>query len=577
MDSELILDVFVQNDELTEEQKDAVLGTIQTETEISAEDVFAEITREGNFRNERDVVETFAEHYGMDFIDLENRETKGELIDELQASSARQYFVFPIERTSEGIKLAVAEPPDVRVVDDLEALLDERVEFCLAPPEQIRSRIDEFYGMSLDEVTETLEEVDEDAVQNESLDDSEQDVSNLEEQAEEGSIIRLVNMLILEGVQRGASDIHIEPLENKIVVRYRIDGILHEAHEPPKNLQGAIISRIKIMSDMSIAEWRVPQDGRINMKIMGKRLDLRVSTLPSIHGESVVLRILDKESVSFGLEDLGFLPDNKAVFDQLIERPHGIILVTGPTGSGKTTTLYSALNEINDKGIKLITIEDPVEYQIEGINQMQVNEDIGLDFAEGLKTLMRQNPDVILVGEIRDYETAETAIRASLTGHLVFSTLHTNDAPSTVNRLIDLGVNPYLIGSSVQAIMAQRLVRNICDNCKEEYRPEENYLKQVGFPLEDAGDTRFYRGSGCDNCEGTGYSGRTAIFELLVNTEDISEAILNDASTSEIRDLAMDNGMRTLRQDGFIKVRMGETTLMEVARVTQAHGTVAAI
>lgn len=578
MDSDVILDLFVQNGELTEEEKDAVLRALQTKAEVSAEDVFGTIADETSLSDKRQVVKKFAEHYGMEFVDLDTVEFNSSLIHSLDASSAHQYFVFPVDHTASGYKIATTEPPDVRIVDDLEAILDDSVEFCIAPPEQIRSRIDEYYGMSLSDITETLEEVDEDEISAEDMDeDEEQDVANLEEQAEEGSIIRLVNMLILEGVQRGASDIHIEPLEHKIVVRYRIDGILHEAHEPPKNLQGAIISRIKIMADMSIAEWRVPQDGRIKMKIMGKSLDLRVSTLPSIHGESVVLRILDQEAVNFGLEDLGFLPDNKAVFDKLIERPHGIILVTGPTGSGKTTTLYSALNEINDSGIKLITIEDPVEYQVEGINQMQVKEEIGLDFAEGLKTLMRQNPDVILVGEIRDYETAETAIRASLTGHLVFSTLHTNDAPSTVNRLVDLGVNPYLIGSSIQAIMAQRLVRSICDNCKEEYQPEENYLTQVGFPLEDAAETTFYRGAGCEQCDGTGYSGRTAIFELLVNNEDIGDAILEDASTGEIRDLAMENGMRTLRQDGFIKVRMGETTLMEVARVTQAHGTVAAV
>jgi type II secretory ATPase GspE/PulE/Tfp pilus assembly ATPase PilB-like protein len=331
------------------------------------------------------------------------------------------------------------------------------------------------------------------------------------------------------------------------------------------------------MADMNIAERRVPQDGRIKMSVMGKQLDLRVSTLPGIHGESVVLRILDKESISFGLEELGFLPDNKAVFDQLIRRPHGIILVTGPTGSGKTTTLYSALSEINQTELKLITIEDPVEYQIEGINQMQVKEEIGLDFAQGLRTLMRQNPDVILVGEIRDYETAETAIRASLTGHLVFSTLHTNDAPGAINRLMDLGVNPYLIGSSVQAVMAQRLVRTICEHCREEYDPDEEYLRQVGFPLEDAAGTTFYKGVGCKECNRTGYSGRTAIFELMVTGESVTDAILREESTDELRNRAVSDGMRTLREDGFIKVRTGETTLMEVARVTQNHDSVATV
>jgi type IV-A pilus assembly ATPase PilB len=578
MDPETILDHFVQNDIIDEDAKDDVLRELQSEAEVSADQVFSLLAELPAFRSKKQVLKQFAEAYGMEYRDLETLNVTGELTNLLDSSSVRQYFVFPIERTTTGVKLAVSEPPNIRMSDDLEALLDGEVEFCLADANHLRSLIDEYYGMSLDEITETLEEMeDEDTLYTDDIEDEETDTSQLEEQAEEGSIIRLVNMVILEAVERGASDIHIEPHEHNLIVRYRIDGILHESHQPPKDLQGAIISRIKIMAEMDIAERRVPQDGRIKMSLMGKQLDLRVSTLPGIHGESVVLRILDKESVSFGLEELGFLPDNKAVFDQLIRRPHGIILVTGPTGSGKTTTLYSALSEINNAEIKLITIEDPVEYQIEGINQMQVKEEIGLDFAAGLKTLLRQNPDVILVGEIRDYDTAETAIRASLTGHLVFSTLHTNDAPSAINRLVDLGVSPYLIGSSVQAIMAQRLVRRICDNCKEVYHPDQNYLKQVGFPLDDAEDTTFYQGVGCSECDQTGYSGRTAIFELLVNNEEVNNSILKGGSVSDIRDIAINSGMRTLRQDGFIKVRMGETTLMEVARVTQAHGTAAGV
>lgn len=577
MEPEVILDVFVQNDLIEEELKDMIIRELQSEANVGLDEVFKLLADRPEFRNKKQVIKKFAQHYGIEYKDLETLEVKGHLTELMDSSTVRQYFVFPVEETATGVKLAVAEPPNVRMSDDLEAILDRSVEFCLADAEELRDLVDEYYGMSLDEITETLEEVEEDTVESQQDEISEDDEARLEEQAEEGSIIRLVNMIILEAVERGASDIHIEPHEHHLLVRYRIDGILHESHQPPKGLQGALISRIKIMSDMDIAERRVPQDGRIKMTIMGKQLDLRVSTLPGVHGESVVLRILDKESISFGLEELGFLPDNKAVFDQIIRRPHGIILVTGPTGSGKTTTLYSALSEINNTEIKLITIEDPVEYQIEGINQMQVKEEIGLDFAAGLRTLLRQNPDVILVGEIRDYETAETAIRASLTGHLVFSTLHTNDAPSAINRLIDLGVSPFLIGSSVQAIMAQRLVRTICDNCRELYEPDENYLRQVGFPLEDAAETDFYRGTGCSDCDETGYTGRSAIFELLVNNEEVNDAILEEKDTEEIRNLAMKNGMRTLREDGFVKVRTGETTLMEVARVTQAHGTVAAV
>ncbi len=578
MDPEVILDRLRRDDVINSEDRNKILRDLQTEAEVSTNHVFSRLADLPAFRSKKQVLRKFAEISGMEFRDLETSDVTGALTELLDASTVHQYFVFPLERTHGVVKLAVAEPPDLRVTDDLEALLDTEVEFCLADPDRLRDLIDEYYGTSLDDITETLEQLREDAtLYAETLEDGEPEASRLEEQAEEGSIIRLVNMIILEAVERDASDIHIEPREDILCVRYRIDGILHDVHRMPTGLQGALISRVKIMAEMDIAERRVPQDGRIKKSFTGRQLDLRVSTLPGNYGESVVLRILDKESVRFGLEELGFLPDHKAIFDQLIRRPHGIILVTGPTGSGKTTTLYSALSEINDTEIKIITIEDPVEYQIEGINQMQVKEEIGLGFAEGLRTLLRQNPDVILVGEIRDHETAETAIRASLTGHLVFATLHTNDAPGAVDRLEDLGVSPYLIGSSVQAIMSQRLVRVICDNCKEVYHPEVSYLEQVGFPLGDADETTFYRGAGCSECDETGYSGRTAIFELLVNNKEVNDEILENGTATDIRRTAVEHGMRPLRQDGFIKVRTGETTLMEVARVTQAHGAVSAV
>ncbi len=572
MEADRLVEALIEKDLVSPDDGDEII----TRVEATGEDVLDLLVDEAEMDREN-VLEVYAHSYGMEYVDLSDFEPADEVSEIIDSATAQQYFVFPYEKTGTSLKLAVAEPPDLRMMDDMEALLEMPIECALTDPEDLEELITTYYGASMDDIDSVLDELgEEDLVY---VDDSEgeEDVAELEEQAEEAPVIKLVNMIIMEAVQRGTSDIHIEPLEERLIVRYRIDGVLHKAHEPPKGLQGAIISRIKIMSDMDIAERRVPQDGRIKLKMMGKELDFRVSCLPGIHGESVVLRILDKESISLGLGDLGFLPDNKAIFDQLIRRPNGIILVTGPTGSGKTTTLYSALSEINTPDRKLITIENPVEYQLEGINQMQVNEDIGLDFALGLRSLLRQAPDVILVGEIRDYETAEIAIRAALTGHLVFSTLHTNDAPSAVNRLIDLGVNPYLISSSIQAIMAQRLVRAICENCKVEYEPEMEYVERVGFPRDEVEETTFYQGEGCEECNMTGYTGRSAVFEMMVSNEEIKDMILEGCTTDELRQAAIKNGMRTLRQDGFIKVKTGQTTLMEVARVTQAHGTAAAV
>lgn len=566
-----LLDALVKQDHINPEDAEQLEADIEAHGEDPVEYM---VDRQNVDRDQ--LLTVYAQSYGLEYKDLEDYNPSTETLNLLDGPTAQQYFIFPLGESGQRIVLATDEPPDIRAKDDLQAMLDQPLEFVLADPDVLEDLITEHFGTSMDDINNVLDDLggDEMVYVDE---DEEDDVAQLEQQAEEAPIIKLVNMIITEAVQQGTSDIHVEPMEERLLVRYRIDGVLHEAHEPPKNLQGAVISRLKIMADMDISERRKPQDGRIKLKIMGKELDFRVNSLPSVHGESVVLRILDQESVDIGLDKLGFLPDNQQIFDQLISRPNGIILVTGPTGSGKTTTLYSALSELNSPERKLITIEDPVEYQLEGINQMQVNEDIGLDFSLGLRTLLRQSPDIILVGEIRDYETAEIAIRAALTGHLVFSTLHTNDAPSTINRLLDLGVNPYLISSSLQAVMAQRLVRKICENCREEYEPEMDYVEQVGFPKEDVADTTFYKGAGCEECNMTGYEGRTAIFELMVCDQMVKQLILDEASTNEIRDQAMQGGMRTLRNDGFIKVRTGDTTLMEVARVTQAYGTAAAV
>lgn len=382
-------------------------------------------------------------------------------------------------------------------------------------------------------------------------------------------VIKLVNMIIEEAVRRRASDIHVEPLENKFRIRYRIDGVLHEIPGPPKRLQGSIISRLKIMAGMDIAEKRLPQDGRIKTKVEQKELDLRVSSLPAMHGESVVMRILDKSSFMVGIEDMGFLPDNKKDFEKLINLPNGMILVTGPTGSGKTTTLYATLIQVNQKERKVITIEDPVEYQLDGINQVQVKPQINLTFANGLRSMLRQAPDIIMVGEIRDLETAEIAVQSALTGHLILSTLHTNDASSAVTRLVDMGIKPYLVASTVQGILAQRLVRTICPSCRQSYKPSQEEIEILSLTSDALKDFELYRGKGCSMCNNTGFKGRMGIFELLVMNDKIRELVLENVSSTEICHKAKEFGMRVLKEDGIEKVKMGYTTIEEVLRVTQ--------
>jgi len=387
---------------------------------------------------------------------------------------------------------------------------------------------------------------------------------------QDAPIIKLVNLLIAEAVRRRASDIHIEPLGTRLRVRYRIDGVLHEVPGPSKKLQGSIISRIKIMAGMNIAEKRLPQDGRIKIELEKKELDLRVSSLPAMYGESIVMRILDKTGFLVGLEDIGFLPDHRKDFERLINLPNGMILVTGPTGSGKTTTLYATLSHINQKERKVITIEDPVEYQLDGINQVQVKPQIGLTFANGLRSILRQAPDIIMVGEIRDFETAEIAIQSALTGHLIFSTLHTNDAPSAITRLVDMGVKAYLVASTVQGVLAQRLVRTICPSCRYSYKPSSEEKMELMLKAEDADSIELYKGKGCPDCNGTGFKGRMGIFELLILNDEIREMILYNASATEIQQRAKKlTGFRTLKEDGLEKVKRGYTTIEEVARVTQ--------
>ena len=482
----------------------------------------------------------------------------------------KKFTMIPVATPAESY-IAVAEPLYFQQLDDLQRALHwEGITTCLAPRDEILVAInmayDRSYAGAADQVLQDIDEDDPEAILSEI-----EETADLLDDTSDAPVIKLVNLMLSQAVRDHASDIHIEPYKDRVKIRKRVDGILYEMFSPPKHVQAKLISRVKIMAKMDIAERRLPQDGRIEIRIADKNVDLRVSTLPTAFGERVVMRLLDKSNVLLSLEELGMSSRDLNIFLKLIKAPHGIILVTGPTGSGKTTTLYSALSILNHSDVNIITVEDPVEYQINGISQMQVNPKIDLSFANGLRTIVRQDPDIILVGEIRDMETVEMAIQAALTGHLVFSTLHTNDAVSAITRLIDMGIEAFLVSSSVNAILAQRLVRMICPNCREAYTPSREYLEKLGLPGEQFQDVSLYRGKGCSECLHTGYQGRVGIYELMVLSEAIKTMILTTSDTGKIKRQAMadaDMPMLTLRQDGLQKVLKGLTTLEEVFRVT---------
>ncbi|MGB9715555.1 MAG: type II secretion system ATPase GspE [Thermodesulfovibrionales bacterium] len=487
------------------------------------------------------------------------------VLEGISSRFIRENRVIPLELKNSILKVLMANPQDKATIDALSVATSAEIMVYTSDAEVLDEYISRFYGQESQNINRIIEDIGEKGF--EFLREEEEDIGYLKDLASEAPIIKLVNLFITRAVESRASDVHIEPFEDELKIRYRIDGVLHDVESAPKKLQAAIVSRIKIMAKMNIAERRLPQDGRIRLKIGEKEIDIRVSTIPVLYGESVVMRLLDKEGIVIDLDLLGFSPETLFVFNQLIKKPNGIILVTGPTGSGKTTTLYGALQKINSPDKKIITVEDPVEYQLKGVNQIQVKPQIGLNFANTLRHIVRQDPDIIMIGEIRDLETAEIAIQSALTGHLVFSTLHTNDAPSAITRLLDMGVENFLLSSTIRGILAQRLVRVICPSCKE-VDPSAADKEELAILGIDS-DAPLFRGRRCEKCAFTGYYGRSGIFELLVVDDDIRKLILRRADSNQIREMARRHGMKTLLEDGAKKVKMGITTLSEVLRVTQ--------
>lgn len=513
-----------------------------------------------------DITYLLSQEFNIPLISLQDIRVDESVLKLLPQDILRKYNVFPISSSGGQLELAISDPMDMDSVDDISHILNMSVDLRIASPEEIKRAIDDHFGVNAygDVFGEEIAGQNSSAAAGNTLaTGNEAGVSE-----EEAPIIRYVHKLITEAVKRRASDIHLEPLEKRFRIRYRIDGVLIEVENPPKRLQPSIISRLKLMANISIAEKRVPQDGRIQITFNNKEIDLRVSSLPTVYGESIVMRILDKEGLRLGLPELGFFSDDQAVFERIVGMADGIFLVTGPTGSGKSTTLYSALNFLNHPDRKIITVEDPVEYQMTGINQVQVRREVGMTFAAALRSMLRQAPNIIMIGEIRDLETAEIAINASLTGHMVFSTLHTNDAPSAVTRLVDIGVKPFLVSASLRAALAQRLVRKICTNCKSVYAPDPRTLQAIGINEIEAAKITFYHGDGCPKCNGIGFKGRMGIFEIFIVNEELQQMIYEGRTLVELRTKARELGMRSMREDGIRKVGGGLTTADEVLKVT---------
>jgi type IV pilus assembly protein PilB len=513
-----------------------------------------------------------SKQYGIPTVDMSSLEIDPEVAKLIPEDVAKKYQVMPVSRTGSTMVVAMADPANIFAIDDIKFLTGYNVESVVASEAAIKGAIENVYEapemeMELDDVLTEFDEEDMEIVK----DEEEVDISDLKKAIEDAPVVKLVNLILTDAIKKKASDIHIEPYEKSFRVRYRIDGVLQEVMKPPFKLKNAIVSRIKIMSQLDIAERRLPQDGRIKLKLgRGNEMDYRVSVLPTLFGEKVVLRLLDKSNLQLDMTKLGFEEKALDYFKEAIHKPWGIVLVTGPTGSGKTTTLYSALADLNKISENISTAEDPVEFNLMGINQVQMHEDIGLNFAAALRSFLRQDPDIIMVGEIRDYETAEIAIKAALTGHLVLSTLHTNDAPSTVNRLLNMGIEPFLVSSSSNLILAQRLARKVCSECKEPVEAPVKAFVDAGMSEEEAEKVKCFKGKGCSTCNGTGYKGRIALYEVMPFTETIKELVLNGANSSELKRAMIKEDVKTLRMSGLTMISEGVTTLEEVLRVTMA-------
>ena len=545
---EYVIQILIERGFLTQDQVDAAAKSMKAENETTLD-----VLVSGGTIGEDEVLGTVADQFGLKYCHVNADAINPEVVKKIPADIAKKYGVVPVVADDDSITVALSDPMGYDAIDSLRYVLHgQDVQAVIAPRAEVRAAMAKIYADDENADVQTR---------------GEDDGSAGDDAGDDSAVVKLANLIITTAIKMKASDIHIEPMEKEFRVRYRIDGALRKMDSPPKRLQGAIISRIKIMSKMKISEKRIPQDGRIQITVGGKDLDLRVSSVPTNHGESIVMRILDKSNLALGLPQLGFLTDDQSTFERLIKLPDGVVLVTGPTGSGKTTTLYACLGQINTPDKKLITVEDPVEYQMSGINQVQVNKDVGLDFSAALRSILRQAPNIVMIGEIRDAETADIAMEAALTGHLVFSTLHTNDAPSAVTRLLDIGVKPFLVASALRAAMAQRLVRAICEKCKEAYTPTEREMKMLGSMSKTVPE-RMYHGVGCDKCGRSGYKGRKGIFEIFKVDDTIQRLIFDHAPATLLRQRAREMGMRTLREDGMLKVASGMTSLQEVLRVT---------
>jgi type IV pilus assembly protein PilB len=563
--NERIGELLVRQNMLTAEQ----LKRARDEARSNGARLGHQITKLG-YLQETELTEFVAKQYGLPSIELGEFEIDPEVIKLIPEEVSIKHTVIPVNRAGSTLILATADPSNIFAIDDIKFLTGYNVEVVVSSEEAIKAAIDKYYDKSASfaDVMSDLDVEDLELIQ----DEDDVDVGELARESEDAPVVKLVNLILTDAVKRGASDIHIEPYEKEFRARYRVDGMLYEVMKPPMKLRNAITSRLKIMSELDIAERRLPQDGRIKLKMgRGKEMDFRVSTLPTLFGEKVVLRLLDKSNLQLDMTKLGFEQQQLDVFKDCIHRPFGMVLVTGPTGSGKTTSLYSALAELNKSTENISTAEDPVEFNLSGINQVQMHEDIGLNFAAALRSFLRQDPDIIMVGEIRDFETAEIAIKAALTGHLVLSTLHTNDAPSTVNRLLNMGIEPFLVASSVNCILAQRLARRVCEECKErDAEVTKQALLDAGLSEEEIAQSTLFKGRGCRNCSETGYKGRVAVYEVMELTEELKEFVLNGASSMELKREAIRGGMTTLRRSALNKLMEGTTTLSEVLRVSSS-------